>query len=92
MKLNFSRNIQFTRLIKVNGRLREFNFRKPNQLEESLFTVDVINDQGQRIVINMQKSEGTWKIITAGTPDWVNEKQEELSSIIFEELQKLGAA
>ena len=28
MQIQFTKNIQFTRLVKADGRLREFNFRK----------------------------------------------------------------
>jgi hypothetical protein len=37
MIVQFNRNIQFTKLIKAEGRLREFNFRKVNGLHEELF-------------------------------------------------------
>jgi hypothetical protein len=89
MKLIFSKNIQFTRLIKVNGKLKEFNFRKPNNDEGSLFTVDVINEQAQRIIFSMQKNEAGWKIITPAIPGWIEEKETELNEIITEELKKL---
>lgn len=39
MIVQFNKNIQFTRLIKAEGHLREFNFRKVNGLHEELFTV-----------------------------------------------------
>src|SRR5436190_2155587 len=60
MKLEFIRNIQFSKLIKVNGRLKEFNFRKPNS-KESPFTVDVIDDRANRIIFHMQKTDDKWK-------------------------------
>ena len=45
MKLKFEKNIQFTRTIKADNRLREFNFRKLGGIEESIFTVDVVDDR-----------------------------------------------
>jgi hypothetical protein len=49
MELKFVKNIQFTRLIKCDGQLKEFNFRKPNGRIEGPFTVDVIDTGNKRI-------------------------------------------
>lgn len=81
MESKFIRNIQFTKLIKVDGKLKEFNFRKPNGKQEGLFTVDVIDERGNRIIFNMQKSDEQWKVVTNGLPAWINE-----SEITFHEL------
>jgi hypothetical protein len=81
MESKFIRNIQFTKLIKVDGKLKEFNFRKPNGKQEGLFTVDVIDERGNRIIFNMQKSDEQWKVVTTGLPAWINE-----SEITFHEL------
>ena len=64
MIIQFNRNIQFTKLIKAEGRLREFNFRKVNGLLEELFTVDVSDDRGNRIMFKMQKQGNEWLILT----------------------------
>ena len=63
MIIQFNRNIQFTKLIKAEGRLREFNFRKVNGLLEELFTVDVSDDRGNRIMFKMQKQGNEWLIL-----------------------------
>jgi hypothetical protein len=55
MKLKFEKNIQFTRTIKADNRLREFNFRKLGGLQEGVFTIDVVDDRGNRIMFKMQK-------------------------------------
>jgi hypothetical protein len=89
MKLKFIKNIQFTRLVKVNGRLREFNFRKPNGSEESLFSVDVIDERGGRIIFNMQKREDGWKIVQTDLPEWVINSENIFNDIILEELNQL---
>ena len=67
MQIQFIRNIQFTKLVKADGRLREFNFRKSNGLQEGLFTVDVSDDRGNRIVLRMQREDGVWKIKDLGS-------------------------
>ena len=73
MKLQVTKNIQFTRLIKADGRLREFNFRKLGGLQEGCFGVDVADERGNRLLFKMQKDEYGWKIAEDITelPDWV---------------------
>ncbi|MBO9571543.1 MAG: hypothetical protein J7497_04960 [Chitinophagaceae bacterium] len=87
MQIRFIKNIQFTRLIKAEGRLREFNFRKPNGREEALTTVDVSDDRGQRIIFNMKKEGGPWKIVPQPLPAWVTQLEDKLSELIEEELR-----
>jgi len=57
MRIQFVKNIQFTKLLKVEGRLREFNFRKLGGVNEGFFTVDVVDDRGNRILFRMQKTD-----------------------------------
>jgi hypothetical protein len=90
MQIQFIRNIQFTRLVKAEGRLREFNFRKSNGLQEGLFTVDVSDDRGNRIVFHMQKEEGIWKIIKQQLPAWIGENEGGFHTLIEEELGAIG--
>lgn len=73
MKLQVTKNIQFTRLIKADGRLREFNFRKLGGLQEGIFSVDVADERGNRLLFKMQKDDYGWKISEEITelPDWV---------------------
>ena len=56
MKLKFEKNIQFTRTIKADNRLREFNFRKLGGLQEGVFTIDVVDDRGNRMTPAMSAS------------------------------------
>ncbi len=85
MELKFIKNIQFTKLIKVDGRLKEFNFRKPNSKQEGLFTVDVIDERGARIIFNMEKTANAWKITNTALPVWVIENENAFNEIIEEE-------
>jgi len=85
MKIEFIKNIQFSRLIKVNGRLKEFNFRKPNS-KESPFTVDVIDDRANRIIFKMQKTDDSWKILPQALPEWILQGETAFAEIIEEEL------
>ena len=85
MELRFIKNIQFTKLIKVEGKLKEFNFRKPNGKQEGLFTVDVIDERGNRIIFNMEKSDAHWKIITTDLPAWITDSETTFHDLIEEE-------
>ena len=85
MELKFIKNIQFTKLIKVDGKLKEFNFRKPNGKQEGLFTVDVIDERGNRIIFNMEKIDQHWKIITREIPIWVLDSENNFHELIEEQ-------
>jgi hypothetical protein len=84
----FTRNIQFTKLVKADGRLREFNFRRFSQGGESLFSVDVVDDRGNRIIFRMKKEDGVWKIIPGPWPSWVMGSEHNLNDLIEEELRQ----
>ncbi|ULQ53732.1 hypothetical protein [Flavihumibacter fluvii] len=84
--MQFVKNIQFTRLIKADGRLREFNFRKMILLQETLFSIDVVDDRGNRIMFKMNRPESDWQIVPQPLPAWVQEQEKMLSDMIKEEL------
>ncbi len=86
MNLQIKKNIQFTRHIKVNGIVREFNFRKISATAAELFHVDVVDDRGNRIMFRLQKSEGQWKLIPQPLPAWIPEAETSLHDAIEEEL------
>ena len=88
MKLQFIKNVQFTKLIKVNGRLREFNFRKPNNSDQSPFSIDVIDEWGSRVMFHMKKAEGEWKLVQPDLPKWILENENTLRSLIMDELKE----
>ena len=89
MKIEFIKNIQFTKLVKADGRLREFNFRKINSKEEGRFTVDVSDDRGNRIIFNMRKTQNGWELMSQEElPEWVIVNETIFHQLIEEELQK----
>ena len=91
MKIQFIKNIQFTKLVKAENRLREFNFRKINSVLDGLFTVDVSDDRGNRIIFNMEKNDGKWKIATGTTlPDWITKNEAVFEELIEAELKSIG--
>jgi hypothetical protein len=89
MRIEVKKNIHFTKLVKVNGRLKEFNFRKLGGPNEGLFTVDVSDDRGNRILFRMQKEQDNWKILPQTLPTWVMDKETTFHDLIEEELRSL---
>jgi hypothetical protein len=89
MRIEVKRNIHFTKLVKVNGRLKEFNFRKLGGPNEGLFTVDVSDDRGNRILFRMQKEQESWKIQPQQLPNWVMDMENTFHDLIEEELRSI---
>src|SRR6185436_21197023 len=72
MITNFVKAVTFTRLIKAGGRLREFNFRKFKKEDQELFSVDTVDDRGDRILFRMQRSGNNhWSITQMEPPTWI---------------------
>ncbi len=87
MKLQFFKNVQFTKLIKAEGRLREFNFRKyGNALQKTLFSIDTTDDRGNRIVFDMFKQEDDWRIAQTQLPIWILENENNFKQVIESEV------
>ena len=86
MHIQFKKNIQFTRHVKVSGRVREFNFRKIPGIPQELFHVDVSDERSNRIMFKMQKTDNQWKIVDQQLPAWIYEGELKLHDLIEEEL------
>jgi hypothetical protein len=71
MKAEVEKNLQFTKHIKAEGRLREFNFTRHTGIREGLFTVDVVDDRGNRLIFEMKQNGNNWNITNANLPQWV---------------------
>jgi hypothetical protein len=89
MRVNFIRNVQFTKTIKAEGRLREFNFRKLGGMQEGLFTVDVVDERGNRIMFRMQKDDNSWHIVPQPLPEWILKTEKVFHELIEEELHQV---
>lgn len=90
MRIHFIKNVHFTKLIKVNGKsVKEFNFRKIRNGEDELFSVDVSDDRGNRIMFQMHKDNGAWHITDGLLPAWITENETRLHELIEEELKNL---
>lgn len=89
MHIQYKKNIHFTRLIKAAGRLREFNFRRVSGNDaDSVFTVDVSDDRGNRILFKMTRQDNAWRIEPQTLPVWVTENENNFNEIIEEELRR----
>lgn len=78
--------VQFTRLVKAEGRLREFNFRKVKSPEEE-FSVNVCTERGDRIIFGMQKKDTGWQIQPGEIPVWILQNENSLNDAIEDELK-----
>lgn len=88
MHIQFVKNLQFTRIIKAMGRLREFNFLKHNSGSEGYFHVDTVDDRSNRIVFNMYNKDDAWKIQQVPSlPSWILETENHLQKVIEEEMK-----
>jgi len=65
-------NIAFTLLIKINGKQREFNFRKR---KDNNYDTDTNDEHGNRYTFRMEKDGEAWKIIGKGLPPWLMESE-----------------
>lgn len=84
----FTKNIQFTRLVKADGNLREFNFRKHRDSKgDVLFSVDVCDLRNNRIAFKMHQQDTTWKIIRTPLPEWVLSNEHIFNQLIEEEMK-----
>jgi hypothetical protein len=88
MEIRFVRAVQFTCLLKAGGRLREFNFRKMKGPEGELFSINVCDDRGERILFQMQKEQNGWKFRQQQLPAWIVQQETKLHEAIEEELQR----
>ncbi|HET9433790.1 MAG TPA: hypothetical protein VFO37_08550 [Chitinophagaceae bacterium] len=86
MPIQFVKNIQFSRLIKTEGRLREFNFRKTGTGNEEKCSVDTVDDRGNRIIFAMLRENGTWKLSSTLLPKWICQYEEQLNEAIEDEI------
>ena len=85
MILHFTPNIHFTKLIKAANKLREFNFRKIKGTDVPLFSIDVANVHGNRIIFKMQQEGAQWRIVDHDLPVWIANAEKELNDKIAEE-------
>ena len=82
--MRFIPNIQFTCLVKCEGKHREFNFRKRNMAVIPYYDVDTVDLAGNRFQFSMDKASDQWIIRELDLPLWILEAESELSNKINE--------
>jgi len=82
MEIRFVKMVHFTRLIKSAGRLREFNFRQFQKSDGVAFSVDVVDDRGERIMFSMARKEDNWKLPNEKLPEWIRREEKVLGEAI----------
>jgi hypothetical protein len=65
------KNVQFTKLIKAGGRLREFNFRKSQGTAGAIFNVDVPDERDNRYYIVFKQMANEWTLEKTNLPSWL---------------------
>jgi len=80
------KNVQFTKLLKADGLVREFNFRKRVVEEKTIFNVDVTDDRANRISFDMEKQNNVWKLNQQQLPTWIANSEKDLHELIEHEL------
>ncbi|HET9056926.1 MAG TPA: hypothetical protein VFN30_08785 [Chitinophagaceae bacterium] len=77
------KNIHFTKLVKAESGVKEFNFRKIPLAPVPTFHVDVTDECTNRIIFTMQKLEGgLWTMSPVNLPQWIINIQHSLQEII----------
>lgn len=79
-------NICFTKLIKLEGKLREFNFRKASPDHRS-FHVDVTDERGRRIMfkVSLEETVSNWNLPFELLPSWLQHAEQHIHSAIKEQ-------
>jgi hypothetical protein len=69
----YIKNIAFTKLIKADGKLREFNFRKTQSEGNPIYNINVSDERGNRLYFVVVKLEDRWIIGQLDVPGWIRE-------------------
>lgn len=88
MQTTYFKNIQFSRLVKTEGRLREFNFTRHNDNGTFIFSVDVCDNRSNRVMFSMRMEDNSWKIIQQELPPWIMLYERNFHELIEVELSK----
>ena len=88
--MGVKRNVQFTKLIKACGHLREFNFRKSHGKAGTVFNVDVPDDKVSRyyLVFN-QDGNQEWDLENNNLPSWLLDALPQIKLAITESEKNL---
>ena len=71
--------MQFTLVIPISNRKREFNFRRRSEL---LFDVNSTKENGERYYFNFLQKNGKWGFSEALVPQWLEEYESEIAKAL----------
>ena len=69
--MKFQKQVQFSKYIKIEGQLKEFNFLKLNKNDFPTYTVDVSDERGRRFIFLLVQDGKEWKITGDDLPNWI---------------------
>lgn len=75
------KNIQFTLLIPVDTRVREFNFR---QRTPELYDGNTTDEQGERFYFRLIMERGQWIFANESLPAWLLKSEQRVRDAIIE--------
>jgi hypothetical protein len=72
----FQKLVQFSRHLKIGGRLREFNFLKLNSKSFLTYQIDVSDEAGKRHEFSLCYDGFDWKLSGEKIPNWIEDAGE----------------
>jgi hypothetical protein len=78
----YARNIAFTVLIKINGRLKEFNFRRRSA---SLYDADTNDERGERYFFKVENVDDRWIMSGIDLPAWLTQGESVIIAAVIEQ-------
>lgn len=87
--MNMIRNIQFSVLISINKKFREFNFR---QRTACLYDTDTPGERGERCFLKIMKVDDNWEIQGNDLPSWIADNRSLILDALFRERAVINQA
>jgi hypothetical protein len=84
LPVKLDRQIQFSKAIKANGVIREFNFLKIKTAAVPTYHVDVSDERGNRHYFSLVYENQGWIIPKTTLPAWVMAVQHEIAAAVNE--------
>jgi hypothetical protein len=82
--MTIQRHIAFTKLIKAEGRLREFNFRRKAGAQGAVYDIDVSDQYGRRHYFHLQQQGKDWLATNQEIPGWIADALPQIQAFIAE--------
>jgi hypothetical protein len=83
-------HLAFSTLVKAEGRLREFNFRRKQQDGIPVYEVDVSDERGNRHYFSLAQQDQQWSVNPKFLPSWIASVMPQLPAVIREQEEVLS--